>query len=364
MRIECITQLHGHRPFFSGRDFILTTRGRGIFRWRAPDNQIERICNLPNSIVDFFIRKHRLTRRIFRYGVRCGVKINEDQFLVADSHGIYCLNIAGGNINLELSLKERFRPLGFTLISNISGFKDGIYFGDYGNNPERGPMHIWHRTNEGHWESVFKFNDHEIDHIHSIIPDPIRNCVWVLTGDLDRAASIWLAKGGFYDLKPVIQGAQFARSCIAFPINDGLLYATDSHLESNSIRLLKQSGDGWISSIIEEIPGSCIYGTKIRDLLIFSTTYEPGSPTGNFLCDLFDRGHGPGILGDYCEMIGGNLEIGFHTILHRPVDNYPKRLFQFSTFIFPTSEIDTSLLAVYNAGLKNWDDCTEVFRLT
>lgn len=63
-------------------------------------------------------------------------------------------------------------------------------------------------------------------------------------------------------------------------------------------------------------------------------------------------------------MIGGNLEKGFHTILHRPVDNYPKRLFQFSTFIFPTSEGDTSLLAVYNAGLKDWDDYTEVFRLT
>lgn len=363
MQLERIAILQGHRPIISTRNLVLTTKKQYIYRWTPNTGALEKICRLPNSAVDFVTRNNRFTRRMFRYGVRCGAQINNREYLVSDSRNIYCINIETGTVKIEKSLAGQFRPLAFASVYGITGFKDGLYYGDYGSNPNHSSMEIHFREPDGTWKSVFKFPAQTIDHIHAIIPDTFQDSIWILTGDLDNAAAIWMAKDGFQNIKPIIFGSQTARSCIAYPTKHGLLYATDSHLEPNSIRLLEFKTPNWVSTPIREIAGSCIYGTQVGKNYFLSTAYEPGNPSGYFLLDLFDWRRGPGILTNHCELVAGNFEDGFTTILQRQVDILPKRLFQFSTFVFPTANQTTELLVAHSIGLKQWDEVTEVFKI-
>lgn len=38
---------------------------------------------------------------------------------------------------------------------------------------------------------MFTFAQGQVNHIHDVVPDPYRECFWILTGDFGEAAGIW-----------------------------------------------------------------------------------------------------------------------------------------------------------------------------
>ncbi len=303
--------------------------------------------------------KIKLLKRLFRLGVNSGIYGLNKVFL-SYSKKIFCVDLANNSIIEEYSLERGKGPLHFSIIENIKGFEDGLYFGEYFGNPLKEPVRIIKRSLSGEYSVIYTFPYGKINHVHNIIPDQINKCVWVLTGDFGDAAAIWRTTDNFKTLEPILIGAQQFRASIAFPTEKGLLYGTDTQFEANNIRLLFKAKNEWISKSLSSVNGSVIYGCKVADYFVFSTSTEPVRIRNNFFLKWFEWKRGPGILKNESHVLVGKIDQGFKILFSKRKDFLPYRLFQFGTIFFPAGINPTNKLFSYSIGNYGNDLDTEV----
>ncbi len=274
--------------------------------------------------------------RAFRLGIRVGCVLDETNDLVSYHGGIYRINSLQKKIYKEHSYRTRMNnPLSFCRVKNIPGFPDCIIYGEYFGNSNREQVAAYARI-EGKWEKVFSFPEKTINHIHRIVPDPYRNRLLVLTGDTDEYSGIWEVKGGFSSPLPILVGRQQYRSCVCFPMQNGLIYATDTPLERNYIyRWNLKKTDA--PHVIYQMPGPCIYGVERNGIFLFSTSVEPDSHDRG-LKYLFSYKLGEGVSDRFTHLIYGNEKNGFKEIIKLQKDFFPMALFKFGNIIFPNTE--------------------------
>lgn len=363
MGLVHVASLPGFLPVSVTSDLVLGVTAQGVARWSLGARAPTPVANLSQSLFARTLGRHPLVRRAARLGVGCGHHLAGKRYLVADRRAIHQVSL-DGTTSVEKTFEGGMRALRLTRVEGVPGFEDGVYYGDYGSNPTRHPLTLHRRDTTGTWRQVFSFPQGAAEHVHAIVPDSARSCLWIFTGDYEDAAGIWQATEGFARVEPVLRGVQWARACVGFPLDRGLLYATDSHLEPNSIRLLEEDGGAWKSREIRPMVGSCIYGGSVAGRNVFTTAVEPGAPTGNRVRDLFDLQPGPGILGRSVELVSGTLAQGFQTDLRWEVDWLPKRIFQFSTIIVPDLDRDATMLAGFAMGLRGRDGRAEIFKFS
>lgn len=305
-------------------------------------------------ITEGLLSRIKILSRLLRTGVRCGIKINQNEILFVLHKTIFNLNLATKLITKEHWHKNGGRPLSMARIQGIEGFENSFYFGEYFSNPKKNEVNIFKREENGKWNVVGSFPHGLINHIHALIPDVFQNCVWILTGDFDNSAGIWNTDNEFKTINPVMIGDQEYRACVAFPTKDGLLYATDTPFCHNSIRLLNKSNGIWISKKIVDIDGPVIYGCKFNSNFVFSTSVE-GNGTEKGFKMLLGRKRGKGIKEPVSCIYYGNLETGFNSIYKNEKDLLPFVLFQFGTIVFPEGENKTNILPFYPIALKKGD---------
>jgi len=153
-------------------------------------------------------------------------------------------------------------------IKNIEGFDELICYGEYFGDCDKDEISIIGKiiVNNGNWEILYTFPSKTIGHIHSIIPDNIRNVVWIFTGDFKNSIGIWMAKNNFKNVNSIFRGNQKYRACVGFSIKEGLLYATDSPFEKNYIKMLTQN-----QLILLEIAKKKGYVTYVDARHLYST---------------------------------------------------------------------------------------------
>jgi hypothetical protein len=363
MSLVHVATVAGFMPVYATGDLIFGLTSDGLGCWSPGMDRPDMISRIDESAVLRCLGRNRLLKRVFRLGTACGVGLEAGRFLLADRESIRHVDYVAATVHVEKRFDEGMRALKLTHVRGLQGFRDGVYYGDYGSNASQRPLSIHHRDDRGVWRRAYTFPAGTAEHIHAVVPDYFRSCVWILAGDYGEAAGIWLARDGFKTIEPAMRGTQQARSCVAFAVEDGLLYGTDSHLEANAIRVLQERNGNWVSSIVRPMVGSSIYGGRFCQAYVFTTAYEPGPPSGCRLFDLVDLRPGPGIIGRHCEVIVGSLSTGFWTELRSEVDWWPKRLFQFSAFVVPAIDRNGTLLPVYAAGLKRDDGATLVYQL-
>src|SRR5690625_1021996 len=308
---------------------------------------------LPSSLTKRILGKSKLISRLLRLEILNAV-YHGGMIHLTYNNRIYSIDLRDYTIKVEFEPSQGKVPLNLTVIENISGIKDGIYFGEYFSNPTKEAVRIFRRIDTGDYEVVHTFEKGKINHIHNIISDHYNKCVWVLTGDFGDAAAIWRFDNNFEKVRPVLISSQQYRACVAFPTKDGLLYATDSQFEENNIRLLSFKDGKVINKIITAVNGSVIYGCKIKDFYFFSTTSEPVGNSSS-LSKYFTRKKGPGIKKNESHILCGNLEQGFKTIYKNKKDSLPYGLFQFGTILFPTGKNSTEYLFYYSKANKTND---------
>ena len=245
--LEHIASLQGHRPLLMNGDYLLTVRLNKLYLYNHVKGKLQVAAALNMTVIDRIIASSCLLRRMFRFGIHCGYQIDSSNYVVACKERIYRVNAATSEITREKTNRQGFKPLIFTTISGLSEFDEHICYGEYGSNRRRSAIEILGREKSGEWHTLYTFPPDKIDHVHSLVPDPYRECVWILTGDYDKAAAIWMAKDNFKTVKCIVRGRQIYRASVGYAVHEGLLYATDSHLGNNSIRLLHPYGGGWIS---------------------------------------------------------------------------------------------------------------------
>ena len=294
------------------------------------------VCNdifIFNDFKERILGKNRFLSRLMRLGIRSAIAIDDDHVILSKGHSLYEFCLADGSLSQGFKTPNSSRPLIFTEVQSIIGFKDGIYFGEYLMNMDKTPVGIYHRIGVDRWEKVFSFSQGEVNHIHNIIPDPYRNCLWIFTGDFGEAAAIWKASDNFKEVKRVAFNNQMFRACVAYVLPEGILYATDTPFAKDFIYLFKTE-TGKVKEVFP-IHGSCIYGCKWKDKFVFSSTVESDGLERNRWELLFTRKRGAGIKDDYVHLYMGNLHNGFKEIYKEEKDCMPLNTFQYGVFKFP-----------------------------
>lgn len=271
--------------------------------------------------------------RLLRFGLRSAILMDDNKILLYISEFIYEYSFSEKKLSGGYKLQDKIRPLNFTQIKGINGFTDGVVFGGYLSNPTKKPVHIYRRVGVDKWEIVYTFSEGEINHIHNIVVDKYRDCIWVFTGDFDNSAAIWKVTNDFNTVEKIKFGSQKYRACVAFPMKQGLLYATDTPFADNYIYLLDV--ETLQLKVIREISGSCIYGCRWQDRYVFSSTVEPDGRSQTLKGLMFNRKRGEGIKDNYVHLYCGNFEEGFSDIYKEKKDCYPY-IFQFGVFKFPS----------------------------
>lgn len=295
--------------------------------------------------------RNRILSRFLRLGVRAAGAIDNDTVLLSVGNTLYELDINTKALSKGYNCGEGVRPLLFSSIHGINGFEDGIYFGGYVHNFKKEPVNIYHRKGCDEWEVVYTFPKGTINHVHNIISDPFRNCLWVMTGDFEEAAAIWKVEDGFKSVERFVYGNQKWRGCVAFATPEGLLYATDAPFTQNYVYLLK---DDRTVTCVCSLSGSCIYGCRWNDNYVFSTVVEPDGRNETLLRLLFGWKRGAGISDSYARIYVGSLSQGFKELYKEKKDLLPF-IFQFGAFKFPSGINKTTNLCFQPVATKDYD---------
>jgi len=317
------------------------------------DNEEKARIPLFFSKKERIIGRIRLLNRLLRLGIRTSEVIDDSSILISIANSIYELDIKKGILSKGYDCGTGIRPLIFSKSEGIKGIDDGIYFGEYLDPYANHCVNIYRRKGIDAWEVVYTYKSGEVNHVHNIIPDPYRNCLWIFTGDFDKASAIWKVTDNFNKVERVLCNDQKYRGCIAYALPEGLLYATDAPFADDYIYLLNPD----TLKVEELIPinGSCIYGCKWKDNYVFSTTVEGDGRNTPRMEFYFGRKRGAGIKDEYVHMYMGNLQEGFKEIYKEKKDGMPYYTFQFGVFKYPAGVNNTNILYFQPIATKRND---------
>lgn len=316
---------------------VFYRRGR-LYYADAPASSQHFLCEIPYDGVKGRLSRFGLSERMLRLGPRGAAWIDDKQFLFCCKGGIYRADTVSGSVTLEHRFPDGMSaPLSLCALSGVSGFTDGILYGDY--TGRRQDISIVRRTPAGGWQSVYTFPMGTVLHIHALIPDPANGRVLILTGDRDAESGIWEAREDFRQVRPLLRGSQQYRSCFAVPWRGHIYYATDTPLEDNGLYDLDE-GTGQVTKL-RDLPGPVIYGASCVEngqmRMVMATSVEPDSrQTG--LRYLLSYRRGPGVKSwDSC-ILSGSPETGVKVVRRFRKDMLPMTLFQFGNAYFPAGE--------------------------
>lgn len=334
----------GHKMIFAIRNKIVSIDESG---------NKENIISLPVSWFKNILLRSRLVNRILRLDVFRATQHGEYYFFCFQGR-LFSYNKSSKILKKELLFEKGNGPLIFCNLMGVSGFDDGLYFGEYFSDIELDRIRILKRTDSGEWHACFTFQEGRINHIHALVPDKSNDCVWILTGDFGEAAAIYRATNNFKNVEPIVKGSQKYRACVAFPLKDNLVYATDTPYEKNHIRKLYKTNSGsWLSKKLYEVNGPIVYGCETKDYYIFSSTVEPGHIKPNFFLNLLDRKRGIGILRNQVEIYSLKKSDNTLKLIDiNPKDQLPARLFQFGSASLSGHSTKTNRFYAYYVGTE------------
>lgn len=326
----------------------------------------QRLKPIPMSLAQKAACRIRLLERLERLEPRFAIPCDNNQaFLVSWNGCLLKINFDSNEMKTIFRYRQGMRnPLSIAEIKGIPGFLDGYVFGDYWGNPSHDKALIY-RVRNDMCETVFSFEPRSILHIHGCVPDPKHSRVLILTGDSDTESGIWQTKDDFSNVTPLLVGNQQYRTCAVFPVDDGIIYATDTPLENNGIYHYSESHRK-ITKLFD-MPGPCIYSTTIEKdknhiKYVFATSVEPD-------CNLpywkycFTYKLGAGVKDRMCYIVVGAPETGFEAKITLEKDIWPMLLFQFGNVQFPYQSGMDRLL-VTPVAVKKYDGETLEFVIT
>ncbi len=247
--------------------FVLSRREK-LYEASSLDDNFTRLGSFPCGFWKKKVTRLRLFQRLFRHMYYNVVKLSERSLFLTfgRSIGLY----SGGNIQL---LKGLVRPCR-VLRSGCAVDEDGVVFlGEYLDNKERNPIHIYKYTKESiQLEVIYTFPSNSIRHVHGIYHDPHTKDLWCATGDNGSECRILRTADSFRHLEVVGEGDESWR-CVGLLFSDtAVCYATDSEFQQNKIyRIDRKTGK---RNELTNIEGLVYYSCALGNDLFFGVTAE------------------------------------------------------------------------------------------
>lgn len=353
--------LDGYKPVCVHGGKLFIVRHNALYRYDIKNKQEELLLYIPiRNKWKYYLSKVRVLERILRTQPRAAILKGEFLYLSYKSV-LYTINLEKKEIeDIHYYSHPENNPLPSDLayIKGINGFHDQMVYGEYWMNDTGEPISIYSHSDK--WTDVYTFPRNTVRHIHAIVPDKYRNCVWILTGDKDGESGFWKATDDFKKVEKVVIGSQQFRSCCAHVYSTGILYATDSPDEQNYLYFLKIDGDKYQIKPIMKLNGSCIYSKQTSNKSFFSTVVEFNNNIHpNFLTWIsYERG--TAIHSWFSDIIcvdGKDIEIISEKFKK---DIWPMRLCRYSAIEFFYDEVYDETY-IYFMAIKQFDN--KIYRL-
>jgi len=362
MSFKRVSTLRGFRPLaFVDENTLLGARGFELLTYSITNESYESIAST-GRLRKRILSKSRVLTRLLRLGFRHGIEATESVFFLRLGKEILKLDLQNRDLQTEQLPCSFHAPLSFGKIENVEGFDQQIAFGEYFHNPQLMPVSLFGWDDKSGWKKRFEFESGCINHVHSLVPDPQRNGVWILTGDFGDAAAIWFATENFRKVECVARGSQAVRACFGFPSGDGLYYCSDSPLEQNSFSMLFENPEtnDWSVRHLGEMEGPVIFHGRCKSGAVFSTSVEPMPNAKTVLWSALSRKRGPGVASEN-SIVWHLSHDGDLTEISRNRKDMLPFLFQFGMSTFPANGERSDYIAFFNIALRKNDYSTEIW---
>jgi hypothetical protein len=346
----------GHfRPLCHTEFGLLVYKAQKLYLMNRETYKVEKICDFPIEDKRKPVCFCRLGARAAHICAYCGIE-TEGGALIAFNKGVYFVDLINKVVVREhdFSPKSMRRPLSFSKIQGIHGFSDCIVYGEYTANTDDDSVAIYARLSNK-WKKVIEFPPNTVKHIHSIIPDPYRNRVLILTGDRDEESAIWAVEENFKSIKPILKGDQTYRACCARAYEDGVMIITDSPFDENYIYMIYENDEKVNIEKIALLPGPSVFYTFIEDKIVFATDVEFDFKNIQGKRLYFTRKLGAGVKDWFVHVFSGNPQSGFNEIAQFKKDILPMGIFGFGNVHFPSGEYKNRLF-MYPVAVKKYDE--------
>lgn len=177
-----------------------------------------------------FLMRFRLMRRLLRYDKSNAVfNWKRDGIIVLYQWKIYFFDLRLNQLNFIDNLKQCRNVLHGSIAVKASG----IFFGEYGHNPNRDPVPLWKSVDDGRSFSIVReLHEHRIKHIHGVYADKFSDSLWVVTGDFDgECFVIESADDCFFNLTWYGDGTQQWRPVSLFFTPEKIIWVMDSPIQ-------------------------------------------------------------------------------------------------------------------------------------
>ena len=334
-----LARLEGMRALAWAGDVLYASRGYEVVRARVaqPEDGTfapawEPVGEFQASLCRRATSRARLASRLMRDGFHA-LAIHPSGTLVGAVPGaIATCAPEETRFRTTHAISRGTRPL------NIAVTPSGHFFwGEYFDNPARLAVHIYSSEDVGQsWRVAYTFPAGSIRHVHSVVYDRWRDCLWILTGDYGGECRILQAKCDLSEVRTILSGNQQARAVACIPAQEGLYFSTDTPLEANFICRL--SDDGAVVRLAS-ISSSSIDSCRTRSGMFFSTMVEPSEVNRDPQVRIYGSRNGQ----------TWAPELAWRK------DRWPMRFFQYGNAFFPGGENSTEVLAVTTVAVDGAD---------
>jgi hypothetical protein len=283
----------------------------------------------------------RLARRALRLD-KCNVVPVGDNLVIIRQGKVYHYQLVSGRLIPTLTLRNCRNVLHQSVL--VLG-DSTVYFGEYGNNPNRESVPVYRSLDGGaSWEEIYTFPAGKVKHVHGCYWDPVEEKIWVFTGDFAGECYILCADRDFQSVEWIGDGGQVYRACSAFFEADTVHWIMDSQLEPShhvaldrrTRKIIKKTGADGASAF----PGPVWYIKRLADGYYLAATAQE---------------IGPGVLDDYAHLVVSR-DLENWAELHRfEHDGLPKRYFKFGVIGFAGGEQSSEKFYLFFEALKGVD---------
>jgi hypothetical protein len=278
----------------------------------------------------------RLCRRALRLDMANVVLNNDRSGLVILYQGaLFFYDIAARSIRQV----GRMRHCRNVLYNGIAVTAKGIYFGEYGANPDRAAVPIWCSRDGGRtWKVVHEFPSGSIKHVHGVYVDPYSDLLWISTGDFEDECFLHCVDEDFMNRQAYGDGTQQWRPVSLLFERDKILWGMDSQLETSYL----QEFDRATGAIIRrrDFPGPVWYSKQFSD----------GSALLQSVVEI-----GPGVRGNHAHLFMSADNREWIDVVRYRKDRWPMRFFKFGVLSFADGPQTMDDFVLFGEGLVGMD---------